>query len=212
MVYTSDPRILLPLGNLLTNLNAIKELIITFQGKMVDLGDEVNSKRDPAKIRRIVKGPWYASNKGKLETLNKLVTEVNGLVDFYLQIGGKVNARSDYESARSAWKSNDKERSGCLSQLSNIFDIGESGFIISALSRGEIGEDTRAVDTKYTIFWPATLKEREEFYQKEFSVTGPLTKFNQRFAALRTKVEEAITNFEYVKSQYSSLGIDKSVF
>lgn len=188
MMTNDDSKILKPLDSMIEKLEQIIEYLAYFDLKVEDLRELAPfQKKDARKVRKIIRGTVFSPTRRNLIKLNRLITEVNGLMDFYIQYPGKVNPGSLYQKLKSSWEEKSesgKKRRVCLAEIYHYLAFNQEGLVMKALG----GSSSRQVS-------------KEQLAELRKIISGLI--------AIINKTEGDV---KYLKSQYKSLGIHKSVF
>jgi len=181
-----DPNILNPLNSLIEKLEAITEHLIFMDLVAENVRQELPlTAKNSKKVRRIIRGGFTSPTNRNLRKLNALVHEVEGLIDFYGQYGGRITPHSLYHQLIESWKK-EKARTArvYLGEIDRYLSFNQEGKIIKAIA-----------------------EEKYDFITKE-----NLKDLRDKIAGFMALINALKNNVEHLKSKYVYLGIDKTVF
>ena len=185
MAY-NDPIIMDPLNSMSNKLSELRNIFLSLNIIIDNLIAEVPfSAEKKRKVRRIIRGRFYARTQQKLRDMNKLDSEISGLFNFYESAGAKLSRRSMFQEAKNDWTVKEKEnRRVYLSSIGVYLDYNIEGLIMKRLNEKKFEETTT-----------------EELKELKEKATGYLA-----------IVESTKLSIKNVKEQYQATGIDRSIF
>lgn len=187
-MYNKDNRILEPLDSMTEKLEKVIRYLAYFDLTVEKLRELAPFKKEHTrKVRNVIRGGLTSPTRRNLIKLNRLIYEVDGLMNFYVQYGGRVTPRSLYQKLVSSWKDSSEEgrkRRVCLAEIDKYLGFNREGLVMKAL-----GEN------------PSDKISRAQFEKLRDIIAGLISIINT------TK-----NDVKHLKDQYHHLGIDKSVF
>ena len=180
-----DPIVIKPLNSLDENLQDLKEALLSL-GLIIDnlIGKLPFTEKNKREIRNIIRGGFFSRTDKKLEDMNRLDSEITGLLDFYESNGGKLNYKSLFKQAKDYWTKEKDHRKVYVSTLSKYLDFNIEGTIIKRLN--------------------------EENYQE--TTPEELRDLKRKLNSYLLIVTNTLTSITNVKKQYQVVGINRTVF